>query len=437
MKIFYLIILVPFFIHAQVGIGTTMPNAALDINANNDGLLIPRVALVNTTTATVVTPTISELVYNTATAGNVTPGFYFWDGGKWVRFGNGETTPSGGWQITGNAGTVAETNFLGTTDDVDLIFKRNNMQVGKLNSTNISFGVNALSPTTTGVDNTAIGLAALQNNTNGSNNIANGSYALLNNTMGANNVVHGYEAMKTNTTGFDNIASGFRAMLDNISGYYNVAIGSSALVRNTYGRGNEAIGYKTMLSNTTGSFNVAIGDNAIANNTTGSQNIGIGPLSLNNNSTGSNNIAIGYNTQIPIASTSNQVRIGNSSVTYAGVQVAWSVTSDSRWKENIKSSNLGLNFINDLKPVYYNRKNDNTKKVEYGIIAQELETSLQKFGADTNGIITKDEQGMYSVRYNDLIAPMIKAIQEQQVMIQEQQKIINELKTDSNKLKKQ
>ena len=92
--------------------------------------------------------------------------------------------------------------------------------------------------------------------------------------------------------------------------------------------------------------------------------------------------------------------------------MAWSVTSDERWKESIQPTNLGLNFINDLKPVFYTRKNDATKKVEYGIIAQELEASLVKFGANTNGIITKDDQGMYSVRYNDLMSPMIKSIQE-------------------------
>ena len=119
---------------------------------------------------------------------------------------------------------------------------------------------------------------------------------------------------------------------------------------------------------------------------------------------------------------------GNTAITYAGTQVAWSVTSDRRWKENIEPSNLGLNFINDLKPVFYTRKNDESKKVEYGIIAQELEASLNKFGANTNGIITKDDQGMYSVRYNDLLAPMIKAIQEQQAMIEELKAEIQTLK---------
>jgi hypothetical protein len=105
---------------AQVGVGTTAPNGALDITSTNDGLLIPRVALSNTATATVLTPTASELVYNTATAGNVTPGFYYWSGTAWIRLAVGANTD---WSLTGNAGTTAGTNFLGTTDAIDVRIK--------------------------------------------------------------------------------------------------------------------------------------------------------------------------------------------------------------------------------------------------------------------------------------------------------------------------
>ena len=65
-----------------------------------------------------------------------------------------------------------------------------------------------------------------------------------------------------------------------------------------------------------------------------------------------------------------------------------------------------------------------------------MEASLEKFGANTNGIITKDDEGMYSVRYNDLLAPMILATQEQQKQIIELQKIIQELQEQVNSLKK-
>ena len=108
----------------QVGISTNTPNGALDISSTTDGLLIPRVALTNTTTATVVTPTASELIYNTATVNDVTPGFYYWNGATWVRMATGTTTND--WSLTGNAGTTPGTNFLGTTSNVDLRIKTNN-----------------------------------------------------------------------------------------------------------------------------------------------------------------------------------------------------------------------------------------------------------------------------------------------------------------------
>lgn len=76
-------------------------------------------------------------------------------------------------------------------------------------------------------------------------------------------------------------------------------------------------------------------------------------------------------------------------------------------------------FIKALHPVSYTRKNDAAKKAEYGFIAQEVETLLHASGAANSGIITKDDDGMLSMRYNDLIAPMVKAIQEQQLMIEE------------------
>jgi hypothetical protein len=89
LKLQLLVLMISLTSFAQVGIGTTTPNGALDITSTNEGLLIPRIALENTITATVATPTISEMVYNTFTSAvgpnQVTPGFYYWDGAKWVQ----------------------------------------------------------------------------------------------------------------------------------------------------------------------------------------------------------------------------------------------------------------------------------------------------------------------------------------------------------------
>lgn len=123
-NLFILLILINTSIFGQVGVGTTTPQATMDITSTNDGILIPRIALTATNVATVLTPTVSELVYNTATSvpgpNQVTPGFYYWDGSIWVRIASGA---SNDWALTGNSGTSAGTNFIGTTDAQDLRFK--------------------------------------------------------------------------------------------------------------------------------------------------------------------------------------------------------------------------------------------------------------------------------------------------------------------------
>jgi hypothetical protein len=155
----------------------------------------------------------------------------------------------------------------------------------------------------------------------------------------------------------------------------------------------------------------------------GTSNCAFGYNALTGLTSGVNNIGIGTNAVVPLSTGSNQIRMGNTAITYAGIQVAWTITSDKRWKSAIQTSNLGLNFITKLNPVSYIRKNDESKKTEYGFIAQELDQTLKEFGATNSGIITKDDAGMLSVRYNDLLSPMVKAIQE--------------LKTENDMLKKQ
>ncbi|MDY0135371.1 MAG: hypothetical protein RBS14_06775, partial [Atribacterota bacterium] len=60
------------------------------------GLLIPRVALTSTSSASPITsPATSLLIYNTATAGDVTPGYYYWNGSAWVRFATGSSVING------------------------------------------------------------------------------------------------------------------------------------------------------------------------------------------------------------------------------------------------------------------------------------------------------------------------------------------------------
>lgn len=117
----------------QVGIGTTSPSSTTDIVAVNatgastnvDGILIPRVDRQRAQSMTSV-PNATLIYVNSIATGtasgqtvNVTStGFYYFDATltRWIKL----ESVGNNWSVLGNAGTNAGTNFLGTTDAVDL-----------------------------------------------------------------------------------------------------------------------------------------------------------------------------------------------------------------------------------------------------------------------------------------------------------------------------
>lgn len=152
----------------NIGINSTgaTPNASamLDIVAADKGLLIPRVALTSTTSASpVTTPATSLLVYNTATAGtvpnNVVPGYYYWNGSSWVSFLSANTS---GWNLTGNNSINATTNFVGTIANTPLVFRSNNVSQLELGTRNALGLVQAYTDYTDVAEKVAYVRSALQ-----------------------------------------------------------------------------------------------------------------------------------------------------------------------------------------------------------------------------------------------------------------------------------
>lgn len=129
---FVLFVLTGAFVKGQnIAINTTgnapVASAILDLSNNktngNLGFLGPYVSLTGTNdVATVPAPATGLIVYNTNTvagANAVSPGYYYYNGALWVAFYSSTTA----WNLTGNAGTTAGTDFVGTTDTRDLVFK--------------------------------------------------------------------------------------------------------------------------------------------------------------------------------------------------------------------------------------------------------------------------------------------------------------------------
>jgi len=133
------------------------------------------------------------------------------------------------WGLTGNANTNPANNFIGTTDNADVIFKRNGVRAGLLNSSggNTSYGVGAINPASTGVSNTAIGHNSLYYNTSGNYNTANGFASIVSNTIGNSNTANGSFALNNNTTGNNNTAIGSYTGLGISTGSANTILGAN------------------------------------------------------------------------------------------------------------------------------------------------------------------------------------------------------------------
>lgn len=169
-------------------------------------------------------------------------------------------------------------------------------------------------------------------------------------------------------------------------------------------------------------------------------------------------------------------------------------TSDQRAKNTITDEDLGLDFINQLRPVKYKfnvqrneivytnvprvdengnpvyeqielldengnpvyDENDNRvyvngnqiidviqsivpipgTKFYHGLIAQEIDTVLTNNNLTTNDFagLNKDDPNSFGVAYTEFLAPMIKAIQELKIIVDQQQSTINDLQTQINQI---
>lgn len=213
------------------------------------------------------------------------------------------------WNLTGNAGTNAATNFVGTTDNVALRFRTKNLNRMTINSSG-NVGIGTTAPTNkltvngnanfTGNVGIGITAPAYKLDVNGNLNIAAASALYFAGSLGLimNGDNIGLGSSPAFTTGTGNIAIGGSSFSGSaVSGNYNIAFGVFSMGGNitppTSGNKNIAIGHASMYNNSSGSNNIAIGEGTIGNNVSGYSNVAIGTRAMTLNNFTSNTVAVG------------------------------------------------------------------------------------------------------------------------------------------------
>jgi len=358
----------------------------------------------------------------------------------------------------------------------------------------VAVGHDALKVLTTGASNLAVGFQAGLTITTTSGNTIVGSGTATAGTIGANNTVVGHDAFNANIDGAAScvvvgksalaaahtqtgtIAIGAATLGNCTSGIGNTGVGYEALALCTDGKRNTAIGYQTLHSAmNVGDSNTAVGfkslyavdpdaDDEGANSALGSLSgstitsgeantflgFATGASGSNDTTTGDGNTFVGslaggsgagVNDEIVLKAGVDALAGGGTETIRIGVDsdyitndfgenATWTHSSDKRIKKNIKPLDLGLQFVNDLKPVTFNKKAPseypkefeqyNPKKtkrinpdaVNYGFIAQEVKESMDKAGHSKFPMWKENKDGMQMLGETALIPTLVKAIQE-------------------------
>lgn len=389
-----------------------------------------------------------------------------------------------GWARTGNAGTVAATNFIGTSDAIDFVARTNNIERLRIKSTgNVGIGIAApvaklqvngsgtTSLSTSGnfvsgdvaFTNISIDNNDVQARSNGAGatlylNYWGGATWLGNQNGVATPAVYTGADGTVGVHGYNNSAYALNVNASSSINGINITdpVDNYSLFTSKSGANNAIAAYKTSVSDfyaTVYADNAGYGPGVQSysyNGTgvTGSSSYSYGGYFSSSDGYGSysyssnNNALYAYNF--------------NNSSYWAGFFVGdvYSTTgiftgSDQNLKQNIQGMINAMSIINELKPKQYDFRHDGDfsrmnlpQGTHYGLIAQDVEKILpnlvktskfdlppaMKDGKPDPTEKKADGKEFKSLNYTELIPLLIKGMQEQQATIDQQQKQIDDLK---------
>lgn len=448
----------PLFAQVKIGDNPTTINAnsMLEVESTSKGLLLPRLPLTQTTNPSPLNAHVAGMtVYNTATANDVLPGFYYNDGTKWVAtsspensytytFGSGapsgsctdgelytdtlETSPTFGQQYVCNGGNWASYvaanrtawYLKGTTNDaggnkVAWIYRN-----GFVESRNLD-----------GLKHTRI--------------TPDGGLKLYRNPSANAGVTNGYIDF-TNTTA-DTYPMRIAMRSDNALNDLAFTVQDHSTVRMAVTQAG-LVGIGTGVTAPNSRLQVAgITRVTPAGDLTGSMILGTsnedgvelnpaGTLAVQRSSVGANL----YLTKVIGGGDALNWQIFNRSGNTIGSisspannvnSVQYNTTSDMRLKENIGKTKYGLADLMKIRVADYNYKIDEKKNRLTGFLAQDLYKVFPN-AVTVGGKDPKTEPWL--VDYGKVTPLIVKAVQEQQALIGQLQAQVAELKAKNASL---
>ena len=319
-----------------------------------------------------------------------------------------------------NTAIGAEAMLVSTTADRNVAIGAGALKALTTGGDNIAVGHDAAESITTASYITAVGKSAMDDNQTTASVVSIGSYSGGGTIIDGGTFVGALAGRYGTSSKYYQTAIGYYAMNDNW-GDYSVAVGAFSMTNGNH-YASVAVGYDALGRGSTSNplYNVAIGYEAGASIYSGDYNtiIGYQAVSSADNQYYLNNCTVlGNGATASSSSASNQITLGNSSISSLRCNdTSISTLSDERDKTAIEDLPYGLDFINDIRPVKFtwNRRDGSmSDKPEIGFIAQELyDAELSHSSTKYTRLVSWENPEKLEARPMATYPILVKAVQE-------------------------